>query len=42
LRKTYTAGSPKRKEGKAKTECKDRKLQDMIVITSSEDEDIKK
>ena len=42
FRKTCTAGSPKRKEGKVKTECKDRKLKDMIVISSSEDEDIKK
>ena len=41
FRKTCTAGSPKRKEGKVKTECKDRKLKDMIVISSSEDEDIK-
>jgi hypothetical protein len=42
FRKIFTTGSPKRKEGKIKTELKGRKLKNMIVINSSEDGDIKK
>ena len=41
FRKIVTTGSPKRKEGKIKTELKGGKLKNMIVISSSEDGDIK-